>query len=735
MTNKLYVFSSKRAIGEFYLQYNQKFAPRVVSISEFFDFCIGIKNKKRILPHIKKVFLLQTLYKYKNTHRLLTFDKSFLAYLEGVDFLENFFSEIDLNNEDITKIPYQDIYGDYEDHLNILQEIYRDYQNKLDQFGYYDIYCNQDYEIYSEVLRPFESIEFFLDGILSKSEQKILLQLAQIAEINLYLSCDSYNKKFFNFLEQDLQEDYSYKINLTSSTIIEKIKKEPNHQVESYVFQSRIDQVSFVIFKVNEWLEKGMERVALITPNEDFVRYLDTLDNFRNLNYAMGLDVKKTPYYQKIVMLQEEELDSFESFKKRIEEILEETREFTQEISLFNQNFFGGFEKIQAIIRQFSVKDLLMFYLKELEEIKISDTKGGKIPVYGVLETRGISFDEIVIVDFNEESIFNFKDNDLFLNTKIRKAMGMPTLYDKQNLRKHYYYQLIQQTKKVSITHKKEDRPPMHFLKNLKLHSQDFSHTIFSFNKNKDYIEDEFITQIPQEFIFSASSLKSFFSCKRQFFFKFLKKLQTDEERDSIKIGSVFHSLLRQSYENFVENFDILKVRDYFYQELGKRTYQTKIEKLTMEIEGEKMLNFWKNEIAYFSDLDRKFIKAEYGFETEIFGKKIRGCIDRIDAFQEKNIIMDYKFSNEVKKHKADEKLCDFQLPIYKLALCNEGRDVLDCYLYDVRNGRLIQEDQLQEKIEILEHKMTRLNGDINFSKCEELKNCLYCEFKILCNR
>ncbi|WP_104696785.1 MULTISPECIES: PD-(D/E)XK nuclease family protein [unclassified Helicobacter] len=734
MNNKLYVFSSKRSIGEFYLQYNQSFAPRAISISEFFDFCVGVRGKKKIPAYIKKVFLLQTLYQYKNTHKLLTFDQSFLAYLEGVEFLENFFSEIDLNNKDITEIPYQDIYGDYEDHLKILQDIYKTYQEKLNHFGFYDIYCNQDYEIYDEVLNPFESIEIFLDGILSKSEQKILLQLAQKATINLHLNCDMYNKRFLNFLGLELQEDYFYKINLTSKIIEESKKKTLSHQVQSYAFQSRLDQVSFVIFKVNEWLEKGIENVALITPNEDFVRYLDSLDSYRNFNYAMGLDIKKTSYYQEIVGLQEEKLEDFEILKKRINEILEKSKDFTQEISLFNQKFFAGFEKIQEVIEQFSIQDLLAFYLRELEGVKISDTKGGKIPVYGVLETRGISFDEIVIVDFNEENIFNFKDNDLFLNTKIRKSVGMPTLFDKQNLRKHYYYQLIQQTKRVHITYKSEDRST-HFLKNLGAKAQDFSHTIFSFNQMREYVEDEFVTQIPQDFIFSASSLKSFFSCKRQFFFKYLKKLKADDESDSIKTGKLFHQLLKQSYDNFVDDFDILKVREFFYKKLNESIYQTKMEKFAAEIEGKKMFGFWENEIVCFSDSKRKFIKAEYDFNTEIFGKKIRGCIDRIDSYGNQEIIIDYKISNNVKQYKSDEKLCDFQLPIYKLALCNEDREVSDCYLYDIRNGKLIQEEQMQEKIEILKYKMASLDGTILFDKCEDLKDCMHCEFKILCNR
>lgn len=738
IANKLYVFSSKRSIGNFYLEYNDNFAPKTMSIGEFFECCIIVKGRKKIPSYIKKILLLQTLYEYKNTHKLLVFDKTFLAYLEGANFLENFFNELALSKKNIKEIPYQDIYGDYEDHLKILQEIYRNFNDKMERLGFYDTYHSQDFEIYTQALDSFDSIEIFIEGVLSRVEQEILLHLAQKKEIRLHFKNDIFNQKFFNFLDMKLEEDSTYKINLTHKKIEEKNNTLLCRQIAIYPLKSRIEQASFAIFKANEWLEKGLQNVALIVPDESFVQYLEVLDTYRNFNYAMGFDIKKTLFYRALNALQETNFENLDTFKASIEDILQDCKEYYQEFFIFHQKFFSDIQKITEILKQFSFTDLLTFYLKELEKIKISDNSGGKISVYGVLETRGMHFDAIVIVDFNEEIIFNFKDNDLFLNTKIRKAMQMPTLKDKQNLQKHYYYQLIRQAKNVDITFVKNNTS-MHFLnffksKNFYIKEKEFYYSIFSFNQERCYKEDVFKMSIPKDFIFSTSSLRIFFECKRKFYLRYIQKQKAPEEY-AMNIGNIFHHLLKCSYNKFKEQFDILEVRNHFNQEIKNMKLEDKKQEFDVAVESAKMSNFWEQEIRIFQQPDYKFLEAEFYFETQIFGKNFKGYIDRLDLYQDQIIIIDYKFSNHVELKKVNEKLCDFQLPIYMLALKNLGKENISCYLYDVRKAQKIQEINLQEKIELLQEKMQTLDGEIVFDKCDDLKNCKSCEFCILCNR
>ena len=736
MDKRLFVFSSKRSIGEFYRAYNQDFAPKAMLIHEFFDFCIGVKDRVQVPPVVRRMLLLQVLLHYQNTRdtaRILTFDKSFLAYLEGIEFLQSFFNDIEMSARKIGDIPSIDTYGDYDDHLRILEEVYALYKQKMEELGFYGAYYEQDFEVYDYLLDDFESVEIFLQGVASRVEMEVLERIARHKKVVLHVECDVYNRDFFDFIE--LEEGFAYQIELASKAILQKTPLEDKPQVFNYGFSTRLEQVSFVIDKANEWLEQERQNVAIIVPSEDFVKYLSVLDIYRNLNYAMGLDITQSGYYKKIKEL-ESELESVRNLsdlEARVGEILQGSLDLAEDIAQFNQGFFASLKRIEGVANSFSSKHLLEFYTRELEGLKISDNKGGKIPVYGVLETRGMSFDEIVIVDFNEERIFDFRDNDMFLNTKIRKAMAMPTLADKQRLQKHYYHQLISKAKVVHTTGVKEENLS-HFLRAFSPIEREFGKSIFSFNEPREYVEDNFSGRLSEDFCFSASKLKIFFECKRRFYFSYLCGLRADSTEE-FNAGSVMHDLLKTSYEAHRDDFDIHKVRAHFKNLLDAHEEDSKMAQFRLDIYEYNMRKFWEAEEKHYRT--HTFKHAEYPIRTKIFGKDFDCRIDRVDICPDGSaVVMDYKFRSKVEVPKANEKLSDFQLPIYALALKNhDGLEVKACYLYDVPNGVMKQDESLEEKIELLEEKMHELEGEIVFEKCEDIRNCTYCDFQLLCER
>ncbi len=78
----------------------------------------------------------------------------------------------------------------------------------------------------------------------------------------------------------------------------------------------------------------------------------------------------------------------------------------------------------------------------------------------------------------------------------------------------------------------------------------------------------------------------------------------------------------------------------------------------------------------------------------------------------------------------------DFQLEFYYLLAQGFG-NVEYCGFYDLKESKIVAETFLQEKLEILKSHIKDLLAieEVNFSKCEDLKNCLFCEFKIMCDR
>lgn len=726
----LHVFSSHRAIKDFYSHTPYPIKPKATTIEEFFDLSLSIKGYCKIPKSAQKILLLQTLYNYKNLHRLLIFEESFLAYLEGSEFLKHFFDELDSTLCDIKQIPKEDTYGDYEDHLKLLSQIYHSYHARLDMLKFYTNYSTQNFEINYDLLASYKGIRIYLNGVLSPREQRILIQLSKSLNIEIIFDTDCYNLAFFSFLNLAIEANQSYHIKLgEQSLILNQSSKNPSPQINAYHFNTRIDQCSLIIAKAQEWLNSNKENVAIILPDENFAPFLRVIDS--NFNYAMGLDIKQMPYYTSLAkQLQTKNITSINDLQTLAQETL--NQHYHKEIESFNQSFFLMLQQLENLKSlNLDTTHLCDFYLDELSMLKISDNRGGKIPVYGILETRGMKFDSIVIVDFNEENLFDLKDNDLFLNTSIRQKLHMPTLIDKKNLKKHYYYQLITNTKNIDIALIKT-HTPQYFLESLHIKPKEFMQSIFHFDTQKSYIEDMPKTILLDNFTFSASSLKTYLECKRKFYLRYIEKIPTPEDA-SLNLGKIFHNILYDAYKNNAKD-GIPAVKKYFDDAFNMLAFNSLTDKLEAQIAHKKIKGFWEREQQRF-DMGYRFFQAEFDFEFIYHGLKFKGRIDRIDKKDNDLVLLDYKFKNTLNLPKSSENLTDFQLQIYRLALESLGYTILSSMLINGYDGSYKEEGEHEEKCEILRLKLEQIKKNTTYEKSDKISTCTYCDYKILCNR
>ena len=100
-----------------------------------------------------------------------------------------------------------------------------------------------------------------------------------------------------------------------------------------------------------------------------------------------------------------------------------------------------------------SVKSIIGLFLQRLGTRTLDDVRGGKVTVMGVLETRSVEFDAVIIVDFSDSNVPKKSDKDMFLNTQIRELANLPTMNDRENLQKHYYDLLIAHSKEVALSY------------------------------------------------------------------------------------------------------------------------------------------------------------------------------------------------------------------------------------------------------------------------------------------
>ena len=64
------------------------------------------------------------------------------------------------------------------------------------------------------------------------------------------------------------------------------------------------------------------------------------------------------------------------------------------------------------------------------------------------------------------------------------------------------------------------------------------------------------------------------------------------------------------------------------------------------------------------------------------------------------------------------------------------GSDI-GCAFYDLKEAKIVPEQLLQEKIELLKCHIIDMQAQTSFvfDRCEDLKNCTYCEYALMCGR
>ncbi|GAA8948162.1 ATP-dependent deoxyribonuclease AddB [Helicobacter pylori] len=766
----LFVFSSTRRLKHFYLEQGEGFLPNAMSMGSFFEQAFYIPNKKKIPNSARLILMIDTIKAIAKEKKsilegLLLFENSFLGYLESTSFLFDLFDELSSACIKLNELSSKDIYLDYEKHLEVLEMIYERYIKKLEGLGFYDKIMQEKPAILKGFFEHFSSIEWHLDGFMSVFERQCLLEVAELVPITLHLSCDKYNQKFLEFLNLKLETDCGYSIDFKTQKILSQTFNDQKIEPKLYANSSYLKQSALVLQTIEEYLQQDNDpnKMAIITPNADFLPFLKLLDKNNNLNFAMGLGAKNSPYYTELVKILEDlETSGFDLSASPLLDLENLTLPLLEQQSSkekaplkeAHSQIMHQYHLLKDTLKNYSLKDLLHLYLQEFEaNFRLDDSSGGKIRVMDTLETRGMQFDKVVIVDFNETCVPSLKDCDLFLNSALRKSLNLPTLLDKKNLQKHYYYQLFKNSKEMALSYiESETSKASNMLLELDLPIEPIkdAYTLFAPSPLKDYQEEKIKAAIPKDFSFSASSLNTFLTCKRRFYYHYIKRFkESPKDESNSAMGSLLHELLKEVYEKDKNPYAL---EEKLIQLLETRENITPKERLDTLVALKKIQAFYLKEKERFK-AKIKILDLEKSFETTIQGVIFKGRIDRIDKTADNEmILLDYKFKSDLKLDNMSKTQrgglspieiaqisTDYQMAIYVFALKNLGyKEPIKAFFYDLRKGELLEEDELtlQAKMDHLEFSLIpKLKQEVDFEKTLEAKDCEYCSFKDMCNR
>ncbi|MFT7003464.1 MAG: ATP-dependent helicase/nuclease subunit B [Sulfurimonas sp.] len=784
MNKTTIVLPSARAIRheQLKIETSTLFLPNHITMSEFISKLCIVKDFK-MTDEDSRVLLLLEASDF-NSFDSLQIQRNFFTFTKNSSYIFKFFEELSAEMYDINTLDTSDIYAEYEEHISILQELYRRYENLCNERKILDkIFLPKLYNFNDEYASSHKNIELHVVGHLTNFELELLQKCCEFSSVSIIFDTSKFNTKmqdkFSEIFGFELEVGYKYKLSLNDKEVLEKEIALKNSNVSCESFSETMLQVAFVKKKIYDFVEKGYkaQNIAVILPDENFAPMLKTFDKESNFNFAMGEPYSTTQIYEKlnssckaIEQLSEENSarlnrvgseiykDLFSIYYKKVEEVdivdffdsfLQSCEVTKVESKIFKEQVYA-LKNILTVMKDMSVKSLMSLFLQRLSSATIDDVRGGKVTVMGVLETRAIEFDAVVIVDFSDSNVPRRSDKDMFLNTNIREMANLPTMGDRENLQKHYYEMLINSSKETAISFvASQQSSASRFLKHLDIkpknsyEEQDYARVLF----HKDLGSG---TSVPQKEIkmdysfknvkLSATKLKTFLTCKRKYYHKYIQQIKSHEIPKDMpaeyEIGTAVHDALKELYikKNSYESFDDLK-RD-LHKALDAECGKSELDKYLISMQKRRLNLFCEKEIQRFAD-GWEVKECEKALECTYAGMRLAGVIDRVDAKDGNLFVLDYKTgSYPLYTAKTFPDATDFQLEFYYLLASTIG-NVSACGYYDLKDSKIVPEAFLEEKLAVLESNIKDLLmiEDVNFEKCEDTKNCLFCEYKIMCGR
>ena len=772
------IFSTSRCVREFYSHFLDRDAivPKAIGIAEFESKAIIVPNKS-MADEDTRVLIMQEASEFKNFSEL-KIEREFLSFIKNSTYLFRFFEELALENVLIEELELADTYAQFEEHLSILKELLQNYKILLNQKKLYDkITLPEVYEINQEFLKSSDGFLFHLEGFLNKFELNLFIEVSKVVEFKISLHVTKYNSKMIEVFEEigiALHVDNSYIINLTSMSIettLKLNKKEIDCDVRS--FSTRSLQSSFVYEKIEEFVSSGMspEKIAVIVPDENFSSTLKAFDSFKNLNFAMGESFRHNELFKKLdavdkfIRIKEEEskyrvnrlciekniTDEFQmQWRKKLQadEIIALLRVFCDDEKkddIYEEELFG-FQNLLKNLGQIEFQKAIKLFLNRLSARSKDDVMGGKVTVMGALESRGMSYEGVIIVDFSDEFVPKRSQKDMFLSSTIRTHAKLPNRSDRENLQRYFYYSLIRGAKKVAISYTKNDQSMgSRFLDELGLSSKANCDEVSYFKPlftcstippryNPEKVEGSYDVKAGT---LSASKLKTILTCKRQFYYKYILKSKEakvpNSEITTADVGNLLHEALAavlQKMKVVDENILMIELRRYLQSENRSLIWHFH-------------LDVWLDYLKDFATLEAKRYNEGYrvyslenSLHVDYKGFKLEGKIDRIDIKNNKLSVIDYK-SGKIPKTtvRTLEKENTFQLEFYYL-LASKDKEVESLSYYDLKKAELVEESLFDEKMEKLDKILKELETPLTeFEKCESKTPCQYCAYVKLCGR
>lgn len=384
------------------------------------------------------------------------------------------------------------------------------------------------------------------------------------------------------------------------------------------------------------------------------------------------------------------------------------SRKSENKIDIFNiATYRTAVSQMLQVVEEYQMQMNWRTFLSLTERLVSGETVNfhGKplkgLQVMGILETRCLDFDRIIIPSLNERILPARRRSRTFISDSLRKAYGLPPVSYSESLFAYYFFRMISRAREVVLLYDSRSSEGVksgdvsRYVLQLKyLYARDnlkMQTRVFDISKSELHpspiakspeilsLIDAYLDTSPAGKNLSATALTKYAKCQIQFYFEEILKIKTDEQSsefiDAVTQGNVIHDVM-----------------EAIYLPEGKR----KVYLEYPEIIDEKLIKARIKDRKLIDDLIRHSINTQfYHLPEEMVDRPLRGASEQVAKILRNQILDILRFDLQ----QAPFILFGVEIKRNVLVRLRDGRLINMKYAIDRLDSCMRKNDGVEEEL------------------------------------
>ena len=400
-------------------------------------------------------------------------------------------------------------------------------------------------------------------------------------------------------------------------------------------------------------------------------------------------------------------MEVIRSLNKILLELLPITNEFERNIiQVFDESLLEFEQILKEGIPKIALRSFKLLFFQHWggKSIAYHGNPIQGLQVMGLLETRLLDFEHLIIIGLNEGKLPNTNVLNSVIPMDLRYGLGLPSLREKQGLFAHHFYRLLHKCKTFTATYTTaveqiSSNEASRYLLQLQLEFANYNKKV-ELKKHFYSVPFPELQVLPATIVtkeaeiiirlntffersISASGLNKYITCPLDFYYRYIlefgEEKAVEEDLESSTFGSLIHKTLELLFQPFAQrdrkgnpvlpapkNLEIKDVEkmltsyegilhqefsNYFNNDeqlflIGKNllSYEMAMQITKNTLLAEKTFLEKQTEPVFIEQVEAEMTSS---VEIELNGEKrtinFKGYIDRIDRIGSKYRVIDYK--------------------------------------------------------------------------------------------